>query len=256
VLVDSHCHLGDQAFAADRAEVVARAWAGGVGHLIVIGESQAATALGLELAAGEPRISTTAGVHPHDARTWTDDTARWLSGVLGDPRIVACGEIGLDYHYDHSPRPIQRTVFERQLELTRDAGKPAVIHAREADADIAAILRAQPAVPVVLHSYSSGLELFRVGMALGHYVSFSGMVTFRGWELDEAVREAPLDRLLVETDAPYLAPVPFRGKRNEPAWVGRVAERVAEVRGIPIEELIAATGANARRLFGPRVGAA
>ena len=256
MLVDSHCHLGDQAFAADRAEVVARAWAGGVGHLIVIGESQAATALGLELAAGEPRISTTAGMHPHDARAWTDDTARWLSGVLSDPRIVACGEIGLDYHYDHSPRPIQRTVFERQLELARDAGKPAVIHAREADADIAAILRAQPAVPVVLHSYSSGLELFRVGMALGHYVSFSGMVTFRGWELDEAVREAPLDRLLVETDAPYLAPVPFRGKRNEPAWVGRVAERVAEVRGIPIEELIAATGANARRLFGPRVGAA
>jgi TatD DNase family protein len=147
-------------------------------------------------------------------------------------------------------------VFERQLELARDAGKPAVIHAREADADIAAILRAQPAVPVVLHSYSSGIDLFRVGMALGHYVSFSGMVTFRGWELDEAVREAPLDRLLVETDAPYLAPMPFRGKRNEPAWVGRVAERVAEVRGIPIEELIAATGANARRLFGPRVGAA
>jgi TatD DNase family protein len=256
VLVDSHCHLGDQAFAADRAEVVERAWAAGVGHLIVIGESPAATALGLELAAADSRISTTAGVHPHDARAWTDDTARWLSGALSDPRIVACGEIGLDYHYDHSPRPVQRTVFERQLELARDAGKPAVIHAREADADIAAMLRAQPAVPVVLHSFSSGIELFRVGMALGHYVSFSGMVTFRGWELDEAVREAPLDRLLVETDAPYLAPVPFRGKRNEPAWVGRVAERVAEVRGISVEELIAATGANARRLFGPRVGAA
>jgi TatD DNase family protein len=256
VLVDSHCHLGDQAFAADRAEVVARAWAAGVGHLVVIGESEAATALGLELAAGEPRISTTAGVHPHDASTWTDDSARWLRGALSDPRIVACGEIGLDYHYDHSPRPIQRTVFERQLELARDAGKPAVIHAREADADIAGILRAQPAVPVVLHSFSSGIELFRVGMALGHYVSFSGMVTFRGWELDEAVREAPLDRLLVETDAPYLAPVPFRGKRNEPAWVGRVAERVAEVRGMPVEELIAATGANARRLFGPRVSSA
>jgi TatD DNase family protein len=256
VLVDSHCHLGDQAFAADRAEVVERAWAAGVGHLIVIGESPAATALGLELAAADSRISTTAGVHPHDARAWTDDTARWLSGALSDPRIVACGEIGLDYHYDHSPRPVQRTVFERQLELARDAGKPAVIHAREADAEIAAMLRAQPAVPVVLHSFSSGIELFRVGMALGHYVSFSGMVTFRGWELDEAVREAPLDRLLVETDAPYLAPVPFRGKRNEPAWVGRVAERVAEVRGISVEELIAATGANARRLFGPRVGAA
>jgi TatD DNase family protein len=256
VLVDSHCHLGDQAFAADRTEVVARAWAAGVGHLIVIGESPAATALGLELAAADSRISTTAGVHPHDARAWTDDTARWLSAALSDPRIVACGEIGLDYHYDHSPRPVQRTVFERQLELARDAGKPAVIHAREADADIAAMLRAQPAVPVVLHSFSSGIELFRVGMALGHYVSFSGMVTFRGWELDEAVREAPLDRLLVETDAPYLAPVPFRGKRNEPAWVGRVAERVAEVRGISVEELIAATGANARRLFGPRVGAA
>jgi TatD DNase family protein len=253
VLVDSHCHLGDPAFAGDREAVAARAFAAGVGHLVVVGESRASTELGLALAGAEPRISTTAGVHPHDARTWSDETAAWLSAQLADPRVVACGEIGLDYHYDHSPRDTQRAVFERQMALAEAAGKPAVIHAREADDDVAAVLRAFPRVPAVLHSFSSGPALFDAGAALGHYVSFSGMVTFRSWTMDDAVRATPADRLLVETDSPYLAPVPHRGHRNEPAFVGLVADRVAVVRGEPVAAVVEATGANARRLFGSRV---
>jgi TatD DNase family protein len=253
VLVDTHCHLGDAAFAGDRAEVAARAFDIGVGHLVVVGETRASTELGLELASGEPRVSTTAGLHPHDARTWTGDTEAWLSHALLDSRIVACGEIGLDYHYDHSPRDVQRRVFERQMALAGAAGKPVVIHAREADADVAAVLRAFPRVVAILHSFSSGPTLFEAGVELGHYVSFSGMVTFRSWTLDDFVRATPADRLLVETDAPYLAPVPHRGHRNEPAYVRIVAERVAAVRGDEADRLIEQTGANAGRVFGPRV---
>jgi len=253
VLVDTHCHLGDAAFAGDRAEAARRAFDAGVGHLVVIGESRAATALGLDLARSEPRISTTAGLHPHDARTWTDETGTWLAGMLRDPAVVACGEIGLDYHYDHSPRDVQRAVFERQMALAEAAGKPVVIHAREADADVAAVLQAFPRVTAILHSFSSGAALFEAGVALGHYVSFSGMVTFRSWTLDDLVRATPPERLLVETDAPYLAPVPHRGRRNEPAYVTLVAERVAVVRGEEVPALVERTGQNARRAFGPRV---
>jgi TatD DNase family protein len=256
VLVDTHCHLGDAAFSDDRAEVAARAFDAGVGHLVVVGESRAATGLGLELAAAEPRISTTAGLHPHDARTWTDETADWLSDTLQDPRIVACGEIGLDYHYDHSPRDTQRHVFERQMALAEAAGKPVVIHAREADADVAAVLQAFPRVVAILHSFSSGPSLFDAGVALGHYVSFSGMVTFRSWTLDDLVRATPPERLLVETDAPYLAPIPHRGHRNEPAFVRLVAARVAEARGEEVAALVERTGRNARRVFGSRVSVA
>ncbi len=253
MLVDTHCHLGDAAFSGDRAEVAARAFAAGVGHLVVVGESRDATGIGLAMASADARVSTTAGLHPHDARTWTDETAAWLAATLQDPRVVACGEIGLDYHYDHSPRDTQRLVFERQMALAETAGKPVVIHAREADADVAAVLQAFPGVTAILHSFSSGPALFDAGVALGHYVSFSGMVTFRSWALDDLVRATPADRLLVETDAPYLAPVPHRGHRNEPAYVRQVAERVAKTRGEDPDAAIARTGRNARRVFGERV---
>jgi len=253
VLVDSHCHLGDAAFAGDRDEVAARAFQSGVGHLVVIGESRASTALGLALASADRRVSTTAGVHPHDAAGWTEETAGWLAAQLEDDRVVACGEIGLDYHYDHSPRDVQREVFERQMALAAAAGKPAVIHARKADDDVAAVLRNFPSVPAILHSFSSGATLFEAALSLRHYLSFSGMVTFRSWTMDDVIRRTPAGRLLVETDAPYLAPVPHRGHRNEPAWVWLVAERVAAVRGEDVGELIAATGRNAERVFGARV---
>lgn len=252
-LVDSHCHLGGEAYAADRDAVLERAWAAGVGHVVVIGESPEAVPGALALAAADARLSATAGLHPHEASRWTPGMAEWLAAALRDPRVVAAGETGLDYHYDHAPRPAQREAFEAQLELARAAGKPAVIHAREADDDVLAVLRNHPRTVAVLHSYSSGAGLLEGALALGHYASFSGMVTFKSWQADALVRAVPADRLLVETDGPYLAPVPVRGRRNEPAFVRHVAERVAAVRGVPVEELVAATGANARRLFGPRV---
>jgi len=250
MLVDTHCHLADPAYDPDRPEVLARAWAAGVGRIVAIGETRAAADRARAFAAAEPRISVTAGIHPHDASGWSDEARDWLREVLPRPEVVALGEIGLDYHYDHSPRDAQRTAFGAQMKLASEAGKPAVIHAREADDDVAAVLRAHPEVPAVLHSFSSGPGLLRAGLDLRHYVSFSGMVTFKNWRLDHAVLETPLDRILVETDGPYLAPAPHRGKRNEPAFVRHTAERVAAVRGLPVEELIAATAANAARVFG------
>jgi TatD DNase family protein len=249
MLVDTHCHLADPAYEPDRSAVLARAWAAGVARVVVIGESRAAAERALALAAGEPRLSVTAGVHPHDASGWSDEAQAWLQGMLGRAEVVAAGEMGLDYHYDHSPRDAQRAAFEAQLILARHAGKPAIIHAREADEDVAAMLRDHPDVAAVLHSFSSGPGLLRAGLDLRHYVSFSGMVTFKNWRLDGAILETPLDRLLVETDGPYLAPVPHRGKRNEPAFVRQVAERIAAVRGLSAEELIAVTAANAARVF-------
>jgi TatD DNase family protein len=250
MLIDTHCHLAAAEYDADRPEVLARAWAAGVGRIVVVGESRAAAERALALAGAEPRLSATAGIHPHDASGWSGEAAAWLGAALRRPDVVAAGEMGLDYHYDHSPRAAQRAAFEAQLALAREAGKPVVIHARDADDDVAELLRAYPDVVAVLHSFSGGAGLLRAGLDLRHYVSFSGMVTFKNWRLDDAILETPLDRLLVETDGPYLAPVPHRGKRNEPGFVRHTAERIAAVRGLPAEELIAATTANAARVFG------
>ena len=249
MLIDTHCHLADPAYAPDLAEVLERAWAAGVTRVVVIGESRSSAEGALAMAAAEPRLMATAGIHPHDAHAWSSDSEQWLRALLQDPRVVALGETGLDFHYDHSPRSLQHRAFEAQLALAAEAGKPAVIHARDADEDVAAILAAHPDVTVVLHSFSSGMGLLRAGLVLRHYVSFSGMVTFKNWRLDEAILQTPIDRLLLETDGPYLAPVPHRGKRNEPGFVRQVAERVAQVRDMPVEELIAVTGDNARRVF-------
>ena len=224
-------------------------------HVVVIGESEASAEVALALAEREARVSVVVGVHPHDAKEWDAGQEARLRRLARDPRVVALGEMGLDYHYDHSPRDVQHEVFERQLGIAAEVGLPVVIHAREADDDVAMMLRRHPGVQAVLHSFSSGPALLSAGLELGHYFSFSGMATFRNWTLDDAVRAVPLDRLLVETDSPYLAPVPMRGKRNEPAFVRYVAERLAAVRGVDPEAMIAATGANALRLFGPRLAA-
>jgi TatD DNase family protein len=248
MLIDTHCHLADPAYSLDRQQVLERAWAAGVARVVVIGESRSAAEIALELVAEEPRLAMTAGIHPHDALGW-DASEAWLRQFVTHPRVVALGETGLDYHYDHSPRPDQRRAFEAQLALAAAVQKPVVIHARDADEDVAAILREHPGTTAILHSFSSGMGLLRAGLVLGHYVSFSGMVTFKNWRLDEAILEVPLDRLLLETDGPYLAPVPHRGKRNEPAFVSATAEGVARARGMPVEELIAATGQNAARVF-------
>lgn len=250
MLADTHCHLAAEAFAADLPGVLRRAREAGVGRIVVIGESPAAAERASVLAASEPLVSVATGIHPHDARDWNAESERWLRGALARPGTVALGEIGLDYHYDHSPRDVQRRVFERQLALSVELGLPAVIHAREADDDVLAVLRNEPRARVVLHSFSSGPALLEGALALGAVASFSGMITFKKWDGDALIRAAGLDRLLVETDAPYLAPVPHRGKRNEPAFVRLVAERVAQVLGRAVDDVIAATGANAQRVFG------
>ena len=253
MLVDSHCHLADPAFDADRGAVLERARAAGVGQVVVIGESPARAGAAMDLARRHAGVSATAGLHPHEATAWGPDIARWLETALADDVVVAAGEMGLDYHYDFSPRQRQREAFEAQMEMAGRQGRPAVIHARDADEDVAAVLRNHPRTVAILHSFSSGPSLLHAGLSLGHYVSWSGMITFRGWQLDDLVREVPLDRLLVETDAPYLAPAPHRGKRNEPAFMTRTAERLASVVGRPVEEIATVTTANAARVFGARL---
>lgn len=230
--------------------MVDRAAAAGVTRIVVIGESPDAAARAHALAAADSRLAATAGIHPHIASEWNSESAAWLRLALIDPLVVAAGEMGLDYHYDHSPRAAQHEAFAQQLSIAAEAGKPAIIHAREADDDVATILLAQPGVTAILHSFSSGSPLLEAALGAGHYASFSGMVTFRNWGRDDAIRLVPLDRLLIETDGPYLAPVPHRGQRNEPAWVAEVARRIAEVKGVTAEAIAEATDANARRLFG------
>ncbi len=253
MLVDTHCHLGDERFDPDRPAVVARARQAGVGHVLVIADSAPATEHAIQLAR-QFDLSATAGVHPHGASSWSDEVAARIDAALADPTVVALGETGLDYHYDHSPRDVQRRVFEAQLALAAARQRPVVVHAREADQDVAAILqewgRRVPAV--VLHSFSSGVPVFDAGMAIGAYFSFSGMVTFKDWDQADYLTACPSDRLLLETDAPYLSPVPHRGKRNEPAFVTLVAQRVAALLRAPLEQLATETTANAGRCFGAR----
>lgn len=255
MLVDAHCHLGAGAFDADRAEVLARARAAGIGHIVVIGETVAASQRALELARATPGLSATAGLHPHDAKHWSAEVERDLRALLAAPEVVAVGETGLDYHYDHSPRDVQQRAFEAQLALAAELKRPVVVHAREADDDVAALLREWsgrlPAV--ILHSFSSGAALWRAGIETGAYFSFSGMITFKNWLWAGDVAALPGDRLLVETDAPYLAPVPHRGQRNEPAFVREMAGALARARGTDVIELDAALARNAERVFGPRV---
>lgn len=258
-LIDAHCHLGDAAFDADRDAVLERAAAAGVSHVVVIGESLRGSKRAVALARGRPGLSATAGVHPHEAASWTPETAGELRELLAQPEVVAVGETGLDYHYMHSPKDSQRRAFEAHLQLAADLGKPLVVHARDADADMAAMLSALgggggPRRPVVvLHSFSSGEAVWEAGMAIDAYFSFSGMITFKNWPHAARLPVCPSARLLVETDAPYLAPVPHRGRRNEPAFVAAVAERAAALRGEPLDALTRQTAENALRCFGPRL---
>src|SRR2546426_89606 len=204
---------------------------------------------------GRGGLSATAGVRPHEAKGWSGEAAPRLKALLALPEVVAVGETGLDYHYDHSPRDAQRRAFEAQLALAAELGKPVVVHARAADEDVAALVRAwgQRVSSLVLHSFSSGAPVFDAGTAVGAYFSFSGMVTFKNWKLTDRLTACPPDRLLVETDAPYLAPVPHRGERNEPAFVSDVAEALARARGAPVAEIGERTTENARRVFGARL---
>src|SRR5436190_21424306 len=251
-LVDAHCHLGDAAFDPDREAVLARARDADVGHVVVIGATLPESERAVGLARSRPGLSATAGVHPHEARHWSPAGAARLRDLLALPEVVALGETGLDYHYDHSPRDAQRDAFEAQLKLAAEVRKPVVVHAREADDDMVAMLR-DVETTVVLHSFSSGPGVFEAGLAIAAYFSFSGMITFKNWTMTDRLAACPPDRLLVETDGPYLAPVPHRGKRNEPAFVRAVAEALARARGESVAAIGQRTTDNARRLFGARL---
>lgn len=253
VFIDSHAHLADPAFDADRDEVIARARATGAIAIVCIGESLAAADRAGELARQHPGFLVhTAGVHPHDAAGW--DEARDLPAIRAHLArgAVAVGECGLDYHYDHSPRDRQRAAFGAQLALAAETGRPVVVHTREAESDTAVMVSdaGRTGVHGVLHCYTGSAALAETALAVGWYISFSGIVTFRKWTDEALLRLVPDDRLLVESDSPYLAPVPHRGKRNEPAWVSQTVARLAAARGVTAAELGARTAENAQRLFG------
>ena len=262
MLVDSHCHLDFPDFAPELEAVVARAEAAGVGHMVTISTRVRRHAQVLAIAERFPNVTCSVGTHPHHAHEELDITAEDLVARAEHPKVVAIGEAGLDYHYDNSPRDAQEQGFRTHIAAARATQLPLVIHAREADEDTARILEDEMGkgpFPAVLHCYTGGPDLARRAIALGHSISFTGIVTFRNSAaLREIAGSLPADRFLVETDAPYLAPLPYRGKPNEPAYVVEVAKVLAEVRGVSADEIARQTSENFFRLFSkvPRATAA
>lgn len=252
MLIDTHCHLDADRFDDDRAAMIERARAAGVRRMVTVGCDEENSRRALGLAATHDDVWATVGVHPHEAAQASERFDDVLEGLAASERCVAIGECGLDYYYDHSPRERQREVFARQVALARRVQKPLVIHVRDAWSECLDVLHAEGARDAggVIHCFSGSLEDAKRSLELGFYLSIPGIVTFKSpGELPDVVRMAPMDRLLVETDSPYLAPAPYRGKRNEPAYVLEVARKVAELRGMALDDVIEQTGANARALF-------
>ncbi len=255
-LFDTHCHLDDLRLAPEREALLARASEHGVRRMATIGcvRSLENVRSALDIAEAHPdRVVCAIGVHPHDAASVDDALFGALSEVVRDPRVVAVGEIGLDYHYDHSPRETQQEVFRRQIALAREVRKPIVVHTRTAPEETLRILREENARDVggILHCFSEDAPFARACLDLGFVASFSGITTFRtATAIQEAARAQPIDAILVETDAPYLAPLPLRGKRNEPAFVSHTARFIAELRGMSYESFCEATYRNSHRVFG------
>lgn len=253
MFIDSHAHLADAAFDADRDEVISRARAAGAAAIVCIGESLPAADRARELALMNPGfIAYTAGVHPHDAAGF--DPAMHIPAIRSHltAGAVAIGECGLDYHYDNSPRQEQRAAFQAQLALARETGAPVVVHSREAERDTAELVTeaGRGGVRGVLHCFTGPAALARAALDAGWHISFSGIITFRAWNDDESLRFVPDDRVLVESDAPYLSPIPHRGRRNEPGWVSLTLARLAYVRDCDVAELGVRVSANARSFFG------
>ena len=252
-MIDSHCHLDPQYFGADRAEVLARARGCGVTAFICVGVGGGLEAprAAVALAAAEPDVYATVGVHPHDVASMQEADWSALAELARAPRVVGVGETGLDYYYQHSPREAQQSAYHRFIAMARTAELPVVSHVRDAHADAVAILREAGAPTGVIHCFSGGVAEARDYLDAGQYLSFSGIVTFKtAGNIREAAAFAPLDRILLETDAPYLAPIPHRGRKNEPAFITETLAAVAAARGLPVAEVDAATTANTRRLFG------
>jgi len=256
MLIDTHTHLDDRRFDRDREGVVARAQEAGVHTFITIGCDLATSRAAVALADRYRFVYATVGVHPHEVKHMKDTWVTELRDLARHPKVLAYGEIGLDYHYDHSPRDIQRARFREQVRLARELTLPIVIHTREAQEDTIGILKEERASELggVFHCFSGDAWLAKDALDLGFYVSFSGVITFHNATmLREIAVTVPMDRLLIETDCPYLTPVPHRGKRNEPAYVKLVAEQIARVRSarepMSVEEVGQITSANARRAF-------
>jgi TatD DNase family protein len=252
-LVDSHCHLDDEKFDADRDATIARARAAGVERMMAIGTGDGPPDLeaALRLARDHEFIYASIGVHPHDAAKATPETFDRLAELALEPKVLAIGEIGLDYHYDFSPRDVQRRVFAQQLKLAAQARKPIVIHTREAWDDTLDVIR-EHGLPFggIMHCFTGGLNAADQALELGFHLSFGGILTFpKADDIRQAAARTPEDRLLIETDSPYLAPVPYRGKRNEPAFLAETARRLAELRGVAPEVIAHVTTRNFDRLF-------
>ncbi len=242
MLIDTHCHLEDP-------EVLKRARAAGVERFVNIGCDIATSQSAQKFGQNEPNVYFTAGVHPHDAGKAEADYIDQLRRLAADPKCVGIGECGLDYYYDHSDRVTQRKIFAEQIVLSQELNKPLVIHVRDAYADCLEAIRNHLGANII-HCFSGDREHAKAFLALGCYLSYSGIITFKNAdELRSALKETPLDRILIETDAPYLAPVPHRGKPNEPAFVKLVAEKVAEIKNLSLEEVIQVTGENALKAF-------
>lgn len=259
MLIDSHAHLDTPAFDADRAEVIARAQAAGVELFLEIAGSDVAkgsVATGIALAEQHDFIYAAVGLHPHEASLYDEALEQQFLQLMTHPKVIGWGEIGLDYYYDHSPRDVQQQVFRRQLELALQVNKPIIIHTRDAEDDTIQLLRdawfecGGSEYGGIIHCFTGTQKLADAALAMGMHISFSGVVTFKNaHELRAVAESVPLEKLLVETDCPYLAPVPYRGKRNEPAFVKETATFLANLRGVSFEELAEVTSANFRRLF-------
>jgi TatD DNase family protein len=254
-MIDSHCHLDFAEYANDRGQVLERARAAGISAFVCIGSGKDTVSAreAVSLAAAEPDVWAAVGVHPHDVARMSDADWTELEALARAPRVVGIGETGLDYYYDHSPREAQLAAYERFVGLARAARRPVISHVRDAHDDAARVLRDAGAAEVggVIHCFTGGVADARRYLDLGHHLSFSGILTFKNAQpIREAAAFAPLERILVETDAPFLAPIPHRGKRNEPAFIVETLRVLAEVRGAAVADIDAATAENTRRLFG------
>ncbi|WP_042354620.1 TatD family hydrolase [Bacillus rubiinfantis] len=252
MLFDTHAHLNDEQYNDDLQEVIARAQQAGVENMVVVGFDQATITKAMELAEAYDFIYACVGWHPVDAIDMTDADLQWIEELSAHRKVVALGEMGLDYHWDKSPKDIQQEVFRKQIRLAKKVKLPIVIHNREATADIITILKEEGAEEVggIMHCFSGSPETAIECISMNFYISLGGPVTFKNAKKPKEVAAAiPLDKLLIETDCPYLAPHPFRGKRNEPGYVKLVAEQIAEIKGLTAEEVAEATTANAKKCF-------
>ncbi|MEB1809650.1 MAG: TatD family hydrolase [Bacillaceae bacterium] len=252
MLFDTHVHLNADQFEEDRAEVIQRAQEAGVTHMVVVGFDEKTIKGALEIAEEYENIYAAVGWHPVDAIDMTDQHLAWLEELAAHPKVVALGEMGLDYHWDKSPKDVQKEVFRKQIRLAKKVNLPIIIHNREASQDIVDILREEEASQVggIMHCFSGSVEIAKACLDMNFHISFGGPVTFKNAKKPKEVAvEVPLDRLLIETDCPYLAPHPYRGKRNEPAYVELVAKQIAELKEMTYEELTQQTMDNAKKLF-------